>query len=147
MSNTVPKTLRRLRLLMGAFLLGVLLFASYEVVIHIAQPDAVQISQSVAATGHILAQRTITDPRTVADYYARINRLPELPPDTYYVSCLPINVPYYRVTFFYRGIAIENATFINDGCSPWFITRGPGPATRVWDPENLTQPILAQAQP
>ena len=92
--NKVPKKLRRLLLGPAAILvmLGLLLLAGYEVVVHIAQPDAVQISQSVDATGHILAQRTITDPRTVADYYARINRLPELPPDTYYVSCLPINV-------------------------------------------------------
>src|SRR5260370_27799908 len=60
-------------------LVGCVLLTAFEVGIRHVPPDAVQISQSAAATGRTLASREITDARTVADFSARINSLPVAP--------------------------------------------------------------------
>jgi hypothetical protein len=139
-------------LLVGGLVALLVLLVGYKFAIQHVQPDTVQISQYVDATGHVLAERTITDPRTVADYYARINSIPQVPPNESFNACTLFDrdtVTDYSVIFTYRGIDVEDATLTQFGCPMWSINHGnlPGPQIYYFDAADVAKPILAQAQP
>ena len=64
----------RRRILADAALL--VLLVGFEIGIRQVSPDAVQVGIASEAQGHVFATREITDARTVADLFARINGLP-----------------------------------------------------------------------
>jgi hypothetical protein len=129
------------------FVIGMLLLVvAFSVGIRLVPPDAVHISQSVEATGHILAQRTIADPRIVADYYARLNSMPATPgPMTCPLRYNPVTT--YTVTFTRWGLPIEGATLADVSCPFWWIIRGGVPERPRFDYTHVMQPVLAQVQP
>jgi len=139
---------RLLGLAVVLVLLGCLLAAGYEVLVYTAQPDAVHISRSLYSGGRILAERTITDPRIVADDYQTLNRLPSAE-NLVFHGCAPATaysrIEDYRVTFTYHGIDIEDAFIIAWSCATWRIDRYPLEAV-YWDPTGLMTPILATVQ-
>src|SRR5260370_34935121 len=69
------------------FVVVILLSIGFEVGIHHVPPDAVQGTVSSAESGRILASRTITDARTLADYYGRANS----PPRSFEAGSAPDN--------------------------------------------------------
>ena len=149
MTITGSTTRRRLLgLAVVLVLLGCLLAAGYEVLVYTAQPDAVHISRSLYSGGRILAERTITDPRIVADDYQTLNRLPSAE-NLVFHGCAPATaysrIEDYRVTFTYHGIDIEDAFIIAWSCATWRIDRYPLEAV-YWDPTGLMTPILATVQ-
>jgi hypothetical protein len=152
--GTSQKQIRRYWLIlygkaMLSWLLVVLLLVGFEVGIRHVSPDAVQISQSSAATGHTLASREITDARNVADFYARINSLPVAPPGATFHCPLfdPKTVTQYTVRFTRWGLPVEVATLTQFGCLYWYISSGGVPGVFIHlDPDGRTQPIL-QVQP
>lgn len=137
---------------MGFWLLVVLIFVGVEVGIRHVPPDAVQVSAYFVASGRTLSTREITDTRTVADYFARLNSLPSgitlLEVQGCPLRYLPTLVN-YTARFTRWGLPIMVATLDNNQCLPtWEFSSGGLPAT--WfphsDPDGRMQPILQQVQ-
>jgi hypothetical protein len=110
-------------------------------------PDAVQVSASAAPYGPTLATHTITDARTVADLFARINRLPSIGQLHGCALATPDPVAYtFRFT---RGsVLVEVAAPVADGCSPrrWLVSRGGLGSVRLDVTGEATRAILSEAQ-
>ncbi len=110
-------------------------------------PDAVQVSASAAPYGPTLDTHTITDARTVADLYARLNRLPLVRGPFGCVLALPDPVAYmFRFT---RGsVIVEVARPVADGCSPrrWSVSRSGDSYLRIDFTGEATRAILSEAQ-
>ncbi len=135
---------------MLSWLLVLLLLVGFEVGVRHVSPDAVQISQSSVATGHTLASREITDARTVADFYARINSLRVVPPGATFHCPLfdPKTVTQYAVRFARWGLPVEVATLTQFGCLFWYTSSGGVPGVFIHlDPDGRTQPILHWVEP
>jgi hypothetical protein len=128
-----------------AALLLFLLLVGLEVGIRQVAPDAVQVTVSVAATGHTLASRAIADPRLASDLYARINRLPWAGPASVYHCGLSGPDP---VTFAYRftrwSLPVEVATL--PVCGGWEVIRGGLTDVRD-DPNGESRVIQDEVQP
>lgn len=144
-----PRRRRRARRLILAgvalLLLLAILLVGFEIGIRQVSPDAVQAT-AYTLDGSPLATRHITDARTVADLYTRINNLPTV----WYSAvdrCPPLqsSTGYYHVDFMRWGVLIEGAALVEKGCSVWDVVRGGIPIAHN-DPNGQTQVILSEAQ-
>src|SRR5260221_3123222 len=136
---------RRNRIILGIAAV-LILFVGFELGLRRVSPDAVQVSSAFAAQGHYVDLREITDARTVADLYARINNLP--PADVFAVNrCWPRSPETltYSFRFTRSGLPIETATLVAQGCSMWAVFRGAFPEAHD-DLTGQTQVILSEAQ-
>jgi hypothetical protein len=115
----------------------------FEVGIRLVPPDAVRVTASSVADGHMLVTHEITDPRIVADLYDRINSLPLIPEGAIIHCGLPGPMS-YDFSFTRRGVVIEDAA--PGDCTPvWSVSRG-GIVSGRWDLKGQTVGILAEAQ-
>lgn len=123
-----------------------IILVGFEVALRRVPPDAVQVSTAFAAQGNYVPRREITDARTVADLYARIN---DLPPDSLFaVDSCPQPGPdtlMYSFRFTRWGLPVEVATLVEKNCSVWSLVRGGLPEVHN-DPTGQTQVILSEAQ-
>ncbi len=123
----------------------ILLFVGFEVGAQVVAPDAVRVSVAAAADGHLLATRTITDARTVADLYARINRLPSAGPyPVYHCGLSGPDAVTFSLRFLRWGLPIEVAML--PVCGGWEVSRGGIYDVRN-DPDGQTRVILDEIQP
>lgn len=117
------------------------------VTIQLLPPDAVQVSASAAASGRTLVTRRITDARTVADLYARLNGLPAV---RWRFGCLlaPPDPVDYRFHFTRWGMPIEDAQSEGYGCAPrrWFVSRYGFYDLHMDFTGEQTKAMLAEAQ-
>jgi hypothetical protein len=115
--------------------------------IPLVPPDAVQVSASAAPYGPTLDTHTIRDARTVADLYARLNRLPLVRRPFGCVLAFPDPVA-YMFRFTRRSVLVDVATSVAPGCSPrrWLVSRGGDSFLRVDWTGEATRAILAEAQ-
>lgn len=142
-----PQASRRIqaRRLILAGLALLILLAGFEIGIRQVSPDAVQASAYTVDGGPPFATRHITDARSVADLYTRINNLP-----TVWYSAIDrcptpqSNTVYYHVYFTRSGVLIEAAALVEKGCSVWDVVRGGIPVAHN-DPDGQTQVILSEA--
>jgi hypothetical protein len=118
--------------------------------IQLVPPDAVQVSAS-ADHGRTLVTHEITDARTVADLYARLNGLP-VPAGRVFVGSTLCGLPDpadYTFHFTRWGVSVEDATLGESGCPrplAWRVSR-----YGFWDLHmdltgEQTQAMLAEAQ-
>jgi hypothetical protein len=116
------------------------------VAVQLLQPDAVQVSAS-PDYGRTWVTRQITDPRTVADLYARLNGLHAVwgryacvlaPPD-------PVD---RRFQFTRRGRDIEDAQLADNGCAPprWSVSHFGYQYMRIDPTGEQTKALLAEVQ-
>ena len=139
------RRIRARRLILAGVTLLILL-AGFEIGIRQVLPDAVQASAYTVDGGPPFATRTITDARTVADLYTRINDLPTVSYLAFYQCPEPnSNTVYYHIDFMRWGILIEGAALLEKGCSVWDVVRGGIPVAHN-DPEGQTQVILSEAR-
>jgi hypothetical protein len=144
---------RRIRarqlILVGAALL--ILLAGFEVGIRQVSPDAVQARVCSVNGCPPVATRTITDARTVADLYSRINGLPTVWYSAFDQCPAPqsnfaqSNFVIYQIDFMRWGILIEGVALFGKGCSVWDVVRGGIPVAHN-DPDGQTQVILSEAR-
>jgi hypothetical protein len=118
-----------------------------EFAIHLAPPDTVPVSAADQTSGQLLASRTITDQRIVADLYSRINHLPS-------TAGLEFNCPLsgpavLQMTFRFTrlGFPLETAVHHGDGCEFWSLSSGgiQEPFAR-WDPGGAWGAITDDVQ-
>ncbi len=136
------------------FVVVILLSIGFEVGIHHVPPDAVQVTVSSVESGRILASRTITDARIVADYYSRVSSLPvsfEAEFGTYNCNLYDVHtLKTYTFRFTRLGLPVKVATVVNICGNPylWLISSGglPGALSPHIDPNGRAQPLLNQAQ-
>jgi hypothetical protein len=93
--------------------------------IQVLPPDAVQVSTSASPElGDTWVTHQITDARTVADLYARLNALPAV---QWRYGCLlaPPDPVHYMFHFTRWGMPVEDAQLDGEGCYPrrWFVSR------------------------
>ncbi|HEX9068102.1 MAG TPA: hypothetical protein VF807_04980 [Ktedonobacterales bacterium] len=148
-ASTRPSRRIRARrwILTGAALLSLLaiLLAGFEIGIRQVSPDAVQVSLYIRDIRIPFATRDITDARTVADLYTRINNFP-----TVWYSAInrcpapQSNTVLYHFDFTRSGVLIEAAGLVEKGCSVWDVVRGGIPIAHN-DPDGQTQVILSEA--
>jgi hypothetical protein len=143
----VPAPLLRFRarqlILAGAIVL--ILLAGFEVGIRQIAPDAAQVRAYTVDGGPPFATRDITDARTVADLYTRINALPIVWYSAFYRCPEPdSNTVYYQFDFTRLGILIDGAALVEKGCSVWDVVRGGIPVAHN-DSDGQTQVILSEA--
>lgn len=121
--------------------------AAYAV-LGLVPPDAVQVSAS--ADGRTLASHRMSDARTVADLYTRINRLPSAlrEPDGCGPGYPDQVISTYTFRFTRGGMLIEAATTqAIDGCvRGWELQRGGWGETHVDLTGTATRAILAEAR-
>ncbi len=134
---------------LAVFLAVIFLPFGASAVIQLVPPDAVRVSASVAVGGRTLVTHEITDAHTVADLYARLNRLPSVGP---FFECglggLPDPV-HYTFRFTRWGVSVEDATLGGSGCPrplAWRVSYGV-----LWNfhtdyTGEQTQAMLAKAQ-
>jgi hypothetical protein len=146
----------RTQMVVSWLLVGVLVIALILCVVskvHIGQvqpqvqPDAVHLREWVVATGRTVATSDITDPHTVADYYATLNSLPAVRPGDVFHCPLydPATVTELTLTFTRQGIDVEDATLTAFGCLFWSFSRGGLPdGAQHYDPTGWTGSLLAQ---
>ena len=148
MSPAPPWLSRRLwarRLILAGIAL-LMLLVGFEIGIRQVTPDAVQVSAYTVDGGPPFVTHEITDARTVADLYTRINSLPPV----WYSAINRCPAPnsgtvYYHFNFTRSGVPIELDALPEKGCSVWDVLRGGIPVAHN-DPEGQTQLILSEAQ-
>ena len=141
-----PRRRSRARRLILAGVAILILLASFEIGIRQVRPDAVQVTAYTVDQGDAFYSRYITDARTVADLYTRINNLPIVGYSA--VDRCPApqsNTVYYHIDFMRAGILIEGAALVQKGCSVWDVVRGGIPIAHS-DPNGQTPVILSEAQ-
>jgi hypothetical protein len=117
-----------------------------EVAIPRVPPDAVQVITSLATDGRPVATHWITDARTVADLYTRINRLPSAAWTPFHCQLGLTGQLTVSLRFVRWGLPVEVATLPQDGC--WRVSHGglADPFLRI-DPHGETPTILNEALP
>jgi hypothetical protein len=141
-----PRLRFRARRLILAGAIIVILLAGFEVGIRQVAPDAVQARAYTVDNGLPFATRDITDARTVADLYTRINDLPAVWYSAINRCPAPhANTVFYQIDFTRSGVLIEGAALVEKGCSVWDVVRGGIPVAHN-DPDGQTQVILSEAQ-
>ncbi len=148
MSPAPPWLSRRLwaRRLILAGLALLMLLVGFEIGIRQVNPGAVRVSAYTVDGGPPFVTHEITDARTVADLYTRINSLPPV----WYSAINRCPAPnsgtvYYHFNFTRSGVPIELDALPEKGCSVWDVLRGGIPVAHN-DPEGQTQLILSEAQ-
>jgi hypothetical protein len=109
-------------------------------------PDAVRVSATTYPHGPVLVDRTITDPRIVADLWARLAHLPAL---EWRMGCMlaPRDPIRYVFRFTRWGAPVTVAAPRADGCGPrqWGISSGGYSYGRLDVSGATTRAILAEA--
>ncbi|HEX9413891.1 MAG TPA: hypothetical protein VF916_10350 [Ktedonobacterales bacterium] len=113
---------------MLSWLLVLLLLVDFEVGIRHVPPDGVQVITTSAESGRTLSTQEITNARTVADFYARLNSLPLdqrfVDPNTCPLRYLP-TLESYTVRFTRWGLPVVVATWDSLQCIPiWEFSSG-----------------------
>lgn len=146
-ATAAPGPNRRLwaRRLIRASLVLLILLIGFEISIRQVTPDAVRVSAYTVDGGPPFFSREITDARTVADLYTRINNLPTV----WYSAINRCPAPnsgtvYYHFDFTRSGIPVELDALPEKGCSVWDVVRGGIPVAHN-DPDGQTQLILSEA--
>jgi hypothetical protein len=119
----------------------------FPAVIGLVPPDALQVRASAAPDGPALATHRITDAHTVADLYARINRLPSV--GQLHGCALATPDPIAYMFRFTRGsVLVEVAAPVADECAPrqWSVSRGGWGSLRTDLTGEATRAILSEAQ-
>ena len=141
-----PRRRSRARRLILAGVALLILLAGFEIGIRQVSPDDVHVSAYTVDGGPPFFTRHITDARTIADLYTRINNLPIVGYSAFYRCPAPqSNTVYYHVDFMRAGVLIEGAALVEKGCSVWDVVRGGIPVAHN-DPNGQTQVILSEAQ-
>lgn len=133
------------RQLIRASLVLLTLLVGFEIGIRQVTPDAVRVSAYTVDGGPPFFSREITDARTVADLYTRINNLPTV----WYSAINRCPAPnsgtvYYHFDFTRSGIPVELDALPEKGCSVWDVVRGGIPVAHN-DPDGQSRLILSEA--
>jgi hypothetical protein len=116
----------------------VLLLVGFEVGIRHVPPDGVQVTTTSSESGRTLSTQEITNARTVAEFYARLNSLPLdqrfVDPKTCPLRYLP-TLENYTVRFTRWGLPVVVATWDSLQCIPtWEFSSGGLPG--AWFPHD-----------
>lgn len=141
-----PRGRSRARRVILAGVAFLILLAGFEIGIRQVSPDFVQVSAYTVDGGPAFFTRNITDARTIADLYSRINNLPVVGYSAADRCPAPqSNTVYYHIDFIRAGVLIEGAALLQPRCSVWDVVRGGIPIAHD-DPNGQTQVILSEAR-